>query len=47
MLTPTDLGYLVEDFASWGKKAVMRVGRLTKKHGVLCSSDQFSDGKRG
>ena len=47
MLTPIDLVDLAADFASWGKEAVMRVGRLTRKHGVLCSSEQFSDGKRG
>lgn len=47
MLGKSNLKDLVDDLSSWGKRAVKRIQKLTRKHGILCSSLTYSDGKRG
>ena len=37
----------IDDIKNWGKKAVQRIARLTKKHGVLCSSRCYSNKRKG
>lgn len=46
-MNSADRGKLVTVFKTWGKRAVKRVDRLTRKHGVICSETVWSDGKRG
>lgn len=43
----TDLKALAADFASWGAKRVRRIVAMTKRHGVICSSTVYSNGKAG
>jgi hypothetical protein len=43
----TGIYSLATDMDSWGKDRVRRVKRLTKRHGVVCSSAIYSDGKAG
>ena len=47
MLKANDFKDLTNDFYSWGKSAVRRVLKLTEKHGTICSSAQFSNGRKG
>lgn len=40
---------LAQDFANWGRKATLRIARMTRKYGVLFSSasSAFSNGEKG
>lgn len=47
MLDKDWLTRLAADFRRWGKARVKRIQRLTKKHGVICDEDVFSDRTKG
>lgn len=38
---------LANDFKEWGRPAVRRIQKLTKRHGVICSDWDWSNGKKG
>lgn len=38
---------LAKCFKRWGRMATRRILSLTKKHGVLCSATNYSNGKKG
>lgn len=43
----TSVNGLAKDMKTWGRRAVLRVKRLTKKYGVLCDKNVFSIGTKG
>lgn len=43
----SDLRALAKDFAKWGANRIQRIAEMTKRYGVLFSSEQYSDGKKG
>lgn len=38
---------LASDFKEWGRPAVRRIQKLTKRHGVICNDWTWSSGKKG
>lgn len=46
-LTAGQLKDLADDFLSLGREAVLSIRKNTNKHGVICSSEVFSNGKKG
>ena len=46
-LDEKELGDLASDFRRWGRESALRIRRLTRKYGVLCSAHLYSDKKKG
>jgi hypothetical protein len=47
MLKKAILETLADDFRRWGKRRTKRIQSLTKKYGVICDADKFSNGTKG
>ena len=47
MIRKSDLKAFVDDLKSWGRRRIKRVAAMTKRYGVICHSEVFSDGKAG